>query len=243
MNSLWQEGEFEHFCNRELLTEKATEIRKTISVKEHERERYDFDLKMLYENRFGNWRPDGIVINNNHQILYILEFKKSSDRNEDFLRVKEDEANDQYNIIIGALQAATPEWTFEQIYFVAGRHGSVVEDDFYNKLERLIDDCRSFIAWNRNLVPLLEVRVYVTQIHVDLSSRFSEFLRESNQRPWDCQSRLLTNWASFASQCTSRKKGQDSGSACATYMRSAWHSNALSANTWVVWGWCYDIDG
>jgi len=86
------------------------------------------------------------VINNNHQILYILEFKKSSDRNEDFLRVKEDEANDQYNIIIGALQAATPEWTFEQIYFVAGRHGSVVEDDFYNKLERLIDDCRSFIA-------------------------------------------------------------------------------------------------
>ena len=28
-------------------------------------------------------------------------------------------------------------------------------------------------------------------------------------------------------------------------MRSAWHSNAilLSANTWVVWGWCDDVDG
>jgi len=32
---------------------------------------------------------------------------------------------------------AAPEWTFEQINFVAGRRGAVVEDDFYNKLERL----------------------------------------------------------------------------------------------------------
>ena len=32
---------------------------------------------------------------------------------------------------------AAPEWTFEQINFVAGRRGAVVEDDFCNKLERL----------------------------------------------------------------------------------------------------------
>ena len=32
---------------------------------------------------------------------------------------------------------AAPEWTFEQINFVAGRRGAVVEDDFYNKLEKL----------------------------------------------------------------------------------------------------------
>ena len=30
-----------------------------------------------------------------------------------------------------------PEWTIEQINFVSGRRGAVVEDDFYNKLERL----------------------------------------------------------------------------------------------------------
>jgi hypothetical protein len=28
------------------------------------------------------------VINKNHHTLYILEFKRSSDRNEDYLRVK-----------------------------------------------------------------------------------------------------------------------------------------------------------
>ena len=73
----------------------------------------------------------------NHRTLYILEFVRSSDRNKDFLRVKEDEANEQHRSIIEALRAATPEWTFEQINFVAGRRGAVVEDDFYNKLEKL----------------------------------------------------------------------------------------------------------
>ena len=67
----------------------------------------------------------------------ILEFKRSSDRNKDFLRVKEDESNEQHRSIIEALRAAAPEWTFEQINFVAGRRGAVVEDGFYNKLEML----------------------------------------------------------------------------------------------------------
>jgi len=106
-------------------------------VKEHERARYDFEPTMFYENRFLNRRPDGIVINKYHQTLYILEFKRSSDRNKDFLRVKEDEANEQHRSIIEALRAAALEWTFEQIIFVAGRRGAVVEDDFYNKLEKL----------------------------------------------------------------------------------------------------------
>jgi len=130
MNTLWQEEEFEQICSRESLTEKAAEIEKTIPVKEHKRERYAFDPTRFDENRFWNQRPDGIVINKNHRTLYILEFKRSSDRNEDFLRVKKDEANEQHKSIIETLIAAAPEWTFEQIDFVAGRHGAVVEDDF-----------------------------------------------------------------------------------------------------------------
>jgi len=92
---------------------------------------------MFHENRFWNWRPDGIVNNKNHRTLYILDlefkFKRSCDRNEDFLRVKEDEANEQHKSIL----AAAPEWTFEHIDFVEGGHGAVVENDFYNNLERL----------------------------------------------------------------------------------------------------------
>ena len=61
------------------------------------------------------------MIIKNHQILYILESKRSSDRNEDFLRVKEDEANEQHNSIVAALKVAAATWTFEQFDFVAGR--------------------------------------------------------------------------------------------------------------------------
>jgi len=137
LSTLWQEEEFKQKCSKELLTEKAADIENTIAVKEHEREDYDFDPTMFHENRFCSRRPDGIVINKYHQTLYILEFKQSSDRNKDFLRVKEDEANEQHRSIIEVLRAAALEWTFEQINFVAGRRGAVVEDDFYNKLENL----------------------------------------------------------------------------------------------------------
>ena len=68
--------------------------------------------------------------------LSVAYSERSSDRNKDFLRVKEDEANEQHRSIIEALRAVAPEWTFEQINFVAGRRGAVVEDDFYNKLEK-----------------------------------------------------------------------------------------------------------
>ena len=39
--------------------------------------------------------------------------------------------------MIEALKAGAPEWTDEQMNFVALRRGVVVEDDFHNKLERL----------------------------------------------------------------------------------------------------------
>ena len=54
-----------------------------------------------------------------------------------FLGVKEDEANEKHKGIIEVLKAAAPEWTIEQTNFMAEMRGAVVEDDIYNKLERL----------------------------------------------------------------------------------------------------------
>ena len=65
------------------------------------------------------------MITKNHRTLYTLEFKRSFDRNEDFLRVKEDEAKEQHKSIIEALRGAAPEWTFEQINFVVERRGAL----------------------------------------------------------------------------------------------------------------------
>ena len=39
--------------------------------------------------------------------------------------------------IIGALKAASPMWKSEQINFVVGNRGSVVESDFNTKLKKL----------------------------------------------------------------------------------------------------------
>ena len=48
-------------------------------------------------------------------------------------RGEEAEANEQHKGIIGTLRAAALEWEFEQINFVVGNRGSVVESDFYTK--------------------------------------------------------------------------------------------------------------
>jgi len=53
--------EFEQICSRELLMKKAAEIEKTISVKEHKRERHDFGLTTF------RWRTSVRV--NNFRIL------------------------------------------------------------------------------------------------------------------------------------------------------------------------------
>jgi len=54
------------------------------------------------------FNKNSIVINKTHRTLYILVFKRSSDRNENFRGVKEDGANQQYESIIKALKADAP---------------------------------------------------------------------------------------------------------------------------------------
>ena len=47
--------------------------------------------------------------------------------------MKEAEANEQHKSIISALKAAAPKWEFEQMNFVVGNRGSVVESDFLSQ--------------------------------------------------------------------------------------------------------------
>ena len=92
----------------------------TIPVKKSHEARYNLDPGSFFVYRFWGRRPDGVAINEALKIGYILEFKRSTDRNEGFLELKDAEANEQHKSIIGALKAAAPEWKFEQINFVVG---------------------------------------------------------------------------------------------------------------------------
>jgi len=129
--------EFLRICSREELAEKAQDIEVTIPVKKSQETRYNLDLESFFVNQLWGTRPDGVAINEALQIEYIFEFKRSTDRDEGFLEVKEAEANEQHKSIIGALKAAAPQREFEQINFVAGNRGSVVESDFYTMLKKL----------------------------------------------------------------------------------------------------------
>ena len=69
------------------------------------------------------------------QRLFVLEFKWSTNRVEGVLETKETAVNEQHSSIIEVLRAVANEWVVEQINFVAGNRGSVMEIDFYEKLE------------------------------------------------------------------------------------------------------------
>ena len=109
----------------------------TIPVKKKSRDTVQPRSRSFFVYRFWGRRLDGVAINETLKIVHILEFKRSTDRDEGFLEVKDAEANEQHKSIIGALKAAAPEWAFEQINFVVGNHESVVESDFYTKLKKL----------------------------------------------------------------------------------------------------------
>jgi len=81
--------------------------------KKSQEARYNLDPESFFVNGFWGWRPDGVAINEALQIVYILEFKRSTDRDEGFLDVKQTETNEQHKNIIGALKAAAPKLEFE----------------------------------------------------------------------------------------------------------------------------------
>jgi len=85
----------------------------TIPVKKSQETRYNLDPGSFFVNRFWGKRPDGVAINEALKIVYILEFKRSTDRDEGFLEAKDAEANEQHKIIIGVFKVVTPEWEFE----------------------------------------------------------------------------------------------------------------------------------
>ena len=94
-------------------------------------------LRKSFLGQATGWGLDAVAINEALKIVYILEFKRSTDKDKGFLEVKDAEANEQHKSIIGALKAASPELEFEQINFAVGNRGTVVESDFYTKLKNL----------------------------------------------------------------------------------------------------------
>jgi len=93
MSTLWRREEFLRICSKEDLAEKAQDIEVTIPVKKCQEARYNLDPESFFGNRFWGRRLDGVAIHKALQIGYILEFQRSTDRDEGFLEVKKAETN------------------------------------------------------------------------------------------------------------------------------------------------------
>ena len=129
---------FLRICRKEELAEKAQDIEVTIPVEKSQEAQYNLDPGSFFVNRFWGRRPDGVAINEALRIVNTLEFNRSKERDEGFLEVKEAEANQQHKSIIGAFREAAPKWEFDQIDFVVGNRGYVVESDFYKSSKSLM---------------------------------------------------------------------------------------------------------
>ena len=83
MSTLWRREEFLRICSKEELAEKAQDIEVTIPVKKGQETRYNLNQGSVFVNRFWGRRPDSEAL----KIVHILEFKRSTDRDEGFVDV------------------------------------------------------------------------------------------------------------------------------------------------------------
>jgi len=88
----------------------------TILVNTSQETRYNLnDPVSFFVSRLWGRRPDRLIINEVVQIVYILEFKQTTDGDEEFLEVKETEANEKHKSIISALRETGQEWIFDRL--------------------------------------------------------------------------------------------------------------------------------
>ena len=111
--------------SKEELAEKAPDIEVTIPVKKSREARYKLNRGSFFENRFWGRRLNGVAINEDMQIVYILEFNRSTDRDKGFLEVKK--AHATFALFFISLKAAAPKRKFGQINFVVSNCGLVVQ--------------------------------------------------------------------------------------------------------------------
>jgi ribonuclease HI len=102
------------------------------------------DTDTHLETIFGRRRPDSIAVEWSTKVLYILEFKRTSDQRRDYRERGEARARAQHNILVKSLEKVAGEavgenggWKIKLVVFVGGTCGSVHAQTFNNNLKEL----------------------------------------------------------------------------------------------------------
>jgi hypothetical protein len=96
------------------------------------------------ETIFGRRRPDSIAVEWSNKVIYILEFKRTSDQRQDYRERGEARARAQHDILVKSLEKVAGEavgensgWKIKLVVFVGGTCGSVHVQTFNNNLKEL----------------------------------------------------------------------------------------------------------
>jgi hypothetical protein len=96
------------------------------------------------ETIFGRRRPDSIAVEWSTKVVYILEFKCTSDQRQDYRESWEARARAQHDILVKSLEKVASEavgensgWKIKLVVFVGGTCGSVHVQTFNNNLKEL----------------------------------------------------------------------------------------------------------
>ena len=93
---------------------------------------------------FGRRRPDSIAVDWTSKVLYILEFKRTSDQRQKYRERGESRARAQHDVLVKSLEKVAGEavgensgWQIKLIIFVGGTCGSVHVQTLNNNLKEL----------------------------------------------------------------------------------------------------------
>ena len=93
---------------------------------------------------FGRRRPDSVAVDWTSKVLYILEFKRTSDQRQNYREHGESRARAQHDVLVTSLEKVAGEvdgenggWRIKLIVFVGGTCESVHAQTFNNNLKEL----------------------------------------------------------------------------------------------------------
>ena len=96
------------------------------------------------ETIFGRRRPDSIAVEWTSKVLYVLEFKRTSDQRRNYRERGEARARAQHDVLVKSLEKVAGEavgensgWKIKPIIFVGGTCGSVHVQTLNNNLKEL----------------------------------------------------------------------------------------------------------
>ena len=171
LRTLWSMSGCEAICSKDQLWAAAKEEERSAQSMENAEADQVTDDEL--QERFWNKRPDGVVLDHEQKICFLIEFKRTMDQWPNYRERAEERAEKQYCSLVRGLEVAgrSAGWTAQQIIFVGGTCGSVQTKSFAASMAQLqVATSHREAIRSRHARKLLEVservlRSYYAQKH------------------------------------------------------------------------------